>query len=101
MFVLVGVILLVASAMLAEAYKIYKEDKLCDVWEHFPGWKKDCKHVLVGLVSVTILGTDTGQKIELAQSLPCANFKYEFYKVARFCINSVNYRLCCTGCKAL
>ena len=101
MFVLVGVILLVASAMLAEAYKINKDDKFCDFLEHLPGSKKDCKHVLVGLVSVTILGADTGQKIELAQSLPCVHFKCEFYKIARFCTNSVNHRLCCIGCKAL
>ena len=55
MFVLIGVLLLVASAMLAEAYKIYKDEILCDFWENLPGSKKDCKHLLVGLVCLSNL----------------------------------------------
>ncbi len=50
LFVLMGILLLVASAMLAEAYKTYKDDKLCDIWETFNS-KAQCKHLIVGVVS--------------------------------------------------
>ena len=45
-----GVLLLVASAMLAEAYKTYKDDHLCKIWETL-GTKGQCKHLLIGVVS--------------------------------------------------
>ena len=53
-----GILLLVASAMLAEAYKSYKDDKYCD-GSDILGIKIQtdfqCKHLLTGVVSGTIL----------------------------------------------
>ena len=36
--------------MLSEAYKTYKDDHLCKLWETF-GAKGQCKHLLIGMVS--------------------------------------------------
>ncbi|XP_028392221.1 uncharacterized protein LOC114516834 [Dendronephthya gigantea] len=48
-FVLMGILLLVASSMLAEAYKSYKDDKHCDIWETFD-FNFQCKQLMIGLV---------------------------------------------------
>jgi hypothetical protein len=52
-----GILLLVASAMLAEAYKYYKDNKSCGGSDIFgikvP--KFHCKHLLTGVVSAKIL----------------------------------------------
>jgi hypothetical protein len=54
-----AILLLVASAMLAEAYKSYKDDKYCDGSDILGVIKVQtdfqCKHLLTGVVSATIL----------------------------------------------
>ncbi|CAB3991816.1 uncharacterized protein LOC110248790 [Paramuricea clavata] len=48
-FFLMGILLLVASAMLAEAYKSYKDDNFCDLLD-LGGTKSQCKQLLIGVV---------------------------------------------------
>ena len=45
-----AVLLVVASGMLAEVYKYFKDEKVCDILKTFDS-KAQCKYIITGVVS--------------------------------------------------